>query len=196
MSKEHRLYFNAIANSWHNKTSFDALLKCMVQFGVSPLDIGAGTGALSGPLLQLNRSGRLVAADISEKMLGAVRNLQPAKRILSACTDACCLAFADETFDKIVCYSTFPHIRHPQKALSEFYRVLKCGGRILIFHNCCSRKLNHYHAKIPLVVSFDKLPKSEYLRELMGGTGFVEIRTVEQPDLYWVEAGKVKQQES
>jgi SAM-dependent methyltransferase len=110
-------------------------------------------------------------------------------RVLLSCSDACNLAFTGAIFDKIVCYSAFPHIQKPQRALSEFYRVLKPGGRIVVFHNCCSRKLNHLHARIP-AVCFDKLPKSEYLQALMVGAGFKEIKTIEQPDLYWVEAGK------
>ncbi len=196
MSKEHRSFFNDLAVSWHNKTSSEALLNSMQQFGVKlddlVVDVGAGTGVLTLPLSQLVKSGRVIALDISEKMLATARKNLAGEHIYYSCSDACQLSFHDKSIDKIVCYSTFPHIQKPQCALSEFYRVLKPGGKALIFHNCCSRKLNHHHAKMTSVVSFDKLPKSEYLQTLMRDAGFTEIKTVEQPDLYWVEAEKEK----
>lgn len=183
-----------MAEMWQNKTSPHALFTCMKQFGLLPddivLDIGAGTGALFNPLLRLIGSGKIVAADISERMLKEASIRFPKSRVLFSCTDACNLAFAAATFDKIICYSTFPHIQKPRRALSEFNRVLKSGGKVVIFHSCCSRKLNHYHAKLTGVVSFDKLPKSEYLQTLLKGAGFIEISTIERPDLYWVEAQK------
>jgi len=195
MSKEHRYYFNELAKSWHNKHSSEELYEYMQQFGIRSddvvLDVGAGAGALTSLLVKLITAGRVVAADISERMLNAARKNLAANEVFYLCTDACNLAFAKNTFDKIVCYSTFPHICKPQCALHEFYRVLRPGGVILIFHNCCSRKLNHYHAKRPGIVSFDKLPKSEQLQTLMQKAGFSESKTIEQPDLYWVEARKV-----
>lgn len=154
------------------------------------LDIGAGRGALTVPLSTLVKTGRVVAADLSDNMLSSARKMLNAEHAHYVCTDACAVSFRDETFDKIVCYSTFPHIQNPLRALVEFLRILKPSGKVLIFHNCCSRKLNHYHARIPNVVTFDKLPKSEHLQALLRHVGFTEIQTVEKPDLYWVEAGK------
>ena len=194
MSKEHRSFFNDKAESWHNTSSVASLVRALHQFGILSsdivLDIGAGTGALTSPLLELMDTGHVVAADISDKMLMTARDRLPSEQALYACADACSLAFQDQTFDKVVCYSTFPHIQKPHCALMEFYRILKPGGKALIFHNCCSRRLNHYHAKLPSIVSFDKLPKSEYLQSLMQKVGFREIQTIEHPDLYWVEAEK------
>lgn len=196
MSREHRSFFNELAGSWHNRASTESLLQSLQTFGINSgdriLDVGAGTGILTGPLLKLIDTGHVFSIDISDKMLRAACQNISSEHVDYICTDACHLTLYAETIDKIICYSTFPHIQRPQCALSEFYRVLKPGGKALIFHNCCSRKLNQHHAKMPHVVSFDKLPKSEYLQSLMSKAGFIEIRTVEQPDLYWVEARKEK----
>jgi demethylmenaquinone methyltransferase/2-methoxy-6-polyprenyl-1,4-benzoquinol methylase len=194
MSQSHRFFFNDRADSWHNKTAQDALIRAMSQFGMRGndrvLDIGAGRGALTLPLSTLVKTGFVVAADLSDKMLCCAKKNLNVDRALYVCADACAIAFPDEVFDKIICYSTFPHIQKPLCALSEFLRILKPRGKALIFHNCCSRKLNHFHAKLPQVVSFDKLPKSQQLQALMSAVGFREIKTIERPDLYWVEAEK------
>ena len=195
MSKEHRTFFNDLAPKWDAKTSQESLLQIIQHLGVTAqdavLDIGAGTGCLSAALADvIGDNGRIFAVDVSEKMLHQARQHLQTNTVSFLCSDACQLAFSNSTFNKIICYSSFPHFRRPLCALTEFYRVLKSHGKVLIVHNCCSRKLNHYHAKLPHVVMFDKLPKSEMLEHMFRYAGFVDIKRVERPDLYWVEAQK------
>lgn len=195
MSKAHRMFFNELAPTWDAKSSSDSIFRMLQHFGVTPkdhvLDIGAGTGCVSKSLTRMVReSGRIVAVDFSENMLRQARsNLSPYP-ILYTCSDACQMAFSNSRFDKIICYSSFPHFKSQECALAEFYRILNPGGRILICHNCCSRKLNHFHATRTEVVMFDKLPKSEVLETMCRDAGFSNVKRVERPDLYWVEAQK------
>jgi len=194
MSQNHRSFFNHLAPSWNHKQSlhFENVLR---DFGIRSadiiLDIGTGTGCLLAPLSRLITTGSIFAIDISEKMLSQARKNNTHPGIQFLCADAGDLPLASNMCDKIVCYSTFPHIKNPIAALLEFQRVLGKGGKLLIFHNCCSRKLNHFHAQIPETVSFDKLPKSEILLAMMMNVGFQGVKQVERPDLYWVEAQKV-----
>jgi len=46
--------------------------------------------------------------------------------------DATSLALPEETFDYIICMSTFEHINNPALAMDEIARVLKPGGKALI----------------------------------------------------------------
>ncbi|MDD5433717.1 MAG: class I SAM-dependent methyltransferase [Candidatus Pacebacteria bacterium] len=42
------------------------------------------------------------------------------------------LRFNDGSFDNIICLEVFEYIKSPQKAISEIYRVLKPGGRLVL----------------------------------------------------------------
>jgi SAM-dependent methyltransferase len=46
--------------------------------------------------------------------------------------DAHHLPFADETFDVVICTEVLEHLHTPEQAMSEFRRVLKPGGRLLL----------------------------------------------------------------
>lgn len=46
--------------------------------------------------------------------------------------DAHHLPFADETFDAVVTFNTFEHLRDPKCAASEIHRVLKTGGKLIL----------------------------------------------------------------
>lgn len=47
-------------------------------------------------------------------------------------TDKCKLPFANDSFDYIVSYQVLEHVLIPNNYLSECYRVLKTGGKILL----------------------------------------------------------------
>ena len=195
MSFAHRNYFNNIAESWNSKFGSDSLCEYLRQFGVAPgdkiMDIGAGTGCITQHLNALvEPGGQVVAADISEKMLWYARGRIQDPRIGFACADACALSFRSGYFDRIICYSTFPHIIRPQAALSEMYRVLKSHGKLLILHSCCSRELNRFHAGLNGIVCHDELPPVEKMLTLVKAAGFNVLHSIEKPDLYWLEVVK------
>ncbi len=195
MSQAHRDYFNRLAAVWNEVVSPELRLhELMLRFGVAGgdrvLDVGAGTGRLSTCLSQLvGPSGRVVAADISEKMLQQSKALR-AGNLHFACTDVSSLAIANSSVDKIICYSVFPHLTRPAAALREMHRVLRPRGKLLILHTCCSRKLNAFHAGLEAVVSNDHLPRAADLLPVLKEIGFVQEKIEERPDLYWVEARK------
>lgn len=46
--------------------------------------------------------------------------------------DAHKIPFRDQTFDAVITYNTFEHLRDPLVASAEIYRVLKPGGRLIL----------------------------------------------------------------
>jgi SAM-dependent methyltransferase len=47
-------------------------------------------------------------------------------------SDAHALALAEGTFDVVVCTEVLEHLREPQTAINEMYRVLKPGGALIL----------------------------------------------------------------
>lgn len=47
-------------------------------------------------------------------------------------SDIQALALAENTFDAVVCTEVLEHLREPQAAIDEMYRVLKPGGALLL----------------------------------------------------------------
>lgn len=47
--------------------------------------------------------------------------------------DAHHLPFADEAFDAVITFNTFEHLREPKRAAGEIHRVLKPGGKLVLY---------------------------------------------------------------
>jgi len=91
------------------------------------LEVGAGTGRVSIPLLE--RGADLICCDLSGKMLSRQREKYPAARLVQS--DAACLPFPSNHFEALLVVHVM-HLIGPWKgALCEFKRVLKPGGVFL-----------------------------------------------------------------
>lgn len=101
------------------------------RVGERILDIAAGTGTSSAALAKSGAS--VVAADFSEGMIRVGRERQAGNpNIEFVQADATALPFADNEFDAVTISFGLRNVVEPQKALAEFYRVTKPGGRVVI----------------------------------------------------------------
>ena len=197
MSKAHRDYFNGLASQWDDKMPndpilFDYLIRFNIQPGSRVLDIGAGTGRMTRHLMKrVGKKGCIVAEDIADRMLWKGMRQLDYPCIFWVCDDVMRLSFRDQVFDKVLCFSAFPHFTDPLEALKEMNRVLICGGRLLILHTCSSEQLNALHASLEGPVNKDKLPGIQEMRTLLRESGYKTVQMIENEDLYWVEAEKI-----
>ncbi|WP_241992831.1 class I SAM-dependent methyltransferase [Cryobacterium frigoriphilum] len=101
------------------------------QAGERILDIAAGTGTSSAAIAK--SGAHVVAADFSEGMIqvGRTRHAGNAN-IEFVQADATKLPFADGEFDAVTISFGLRNVVEPKKALAEFYRVTKPGGRVVI----------------------------------------------------------------
>lgn len=95
------------------------------------LDVAAGTGTSSASFAA--QGATVVAADFSPGMIAVGRRRQAGNsRIEFVEADATALPFEDDSFDVVTISFGLRNVVDPQKALAEFYRVAKPGGRVVI----------------------------------------------------------------
>jgi 2-polyprenyl-3-methyl-5-hydroxy-6-metoxy-1,4-benzoquinol methylase len=95
----------------------------------SVLDIGCGDGSASIGLLKPEVS--LTLLDLSQSMLDAARTRVPAQFSTAVCyvnEDVTTAAFANESFDLIICLGVFAHVPNPDKLVKKIAALLKPGG--------------------------------------------------------------------
>jgi ubiquinone/menaquinone biosynthesis C-methylase UbiE len=97
------------------------------------LDVGAGAGFTA---LSLAKSAhRVIATDITPQMLAQTKALAARRRIANvgtALAAAECLPFSDAAFDLVACRLAAHHFRDVPAAVSEFRRVTRPGGRVVV----------------------------------------------------------------
>jgi ArsR family transcriptional regulator len=94
-------------------------------------DLGCGTGAAAAAIAP--HVGRVIGVDASEEMLGAARARSSALRNVEWRTGSLeALPLKDGTLDVAVLMLVLHHVAAPAAALTEAFRALKPGGRVLI----------------------------------------------------------------
>jgi len=96
--------------------------------GEKVLDIGSGRGWFS--FYAQKQGAEVTALDLSEVNLSRIRETEP--RIRTLLTDAAEPQTGGETYDLIVALEVLEHIEDPEKALTNWYSLLRPGGRLMI----------------------------------------------------------------
>jgi demethylmenaquinone methyltransferase/2-methoxy-6-polyprenyl-1,4-benzoquinol methylase len=95
------------------------------------LDVAAGTGTSSASLAKSGAT--VVAADFSPGMIEVGRSRQAhVPNLVFVEADATDLPFGDEEFDAVTISFGLRNVNDPKRALAEFLRVVKPGGRLVI----------------------------------------------------------------
>jgi ubiquinone/menaquinone biosynthesis C-methylase UbiE len=102
------------------------------------LHIGVGTGM---EIINFPPGLHITGIDLSPKMLERAlwRAEQYRGKIKFCLMNAELLAFPDNTFDTIVTVCVFCTVPHPVRGLQECRRVLKPGGKLLMFEHVLSK---------------------------------------------------------
>jgi ubiquinone/menaquinone biosynthesis C-methylase UbiE len=99
------------------------------------LDLGCGAGQIVGHLLKCAPpEAQVTACDLSHRMLTRARTrLGQPPRVTFATADIRHLPFGDDRFDSVSCGLVLEYLPDPRPALAEIARVLKPGGKTLLF---------------------------------------------------------------
>jgi SAM-dependent methyltransferase len=128
------------------------------------LDVGCGTGLLAQ---ELGKEGfDIYGLDISQEMLKLAAPRLSGKIV---CATAGKIPFPSENFDGVICVATMHHIHSVfRDALREMARVLKTGGRLLIWdHNPINPYWLFLMNRVPQDVGSERLfPAGVIIKEM------------------------------
>ena len=101
------------------------------------LDVACGTGDSTVSIAKAAAEGsEIIGADISEGMMALVKGKAEkagvSGRISLQVADGEALPYEDGAFDRVTCAFGIRNFEHKEKGLSEFFRVLRTGGRAVI----------------------------------------------------------------
>lgn len=96
------------------------------------LELACGTGEVTNVLLSLGHD--VTALDFSEAMLGVARAKHAGNRCVRfILADAERTMEPDETYDAVICRHLVWTLTEPEQALADWFRVIKPGGKLLVF---------------------------------------------------------------
>ena len=193
-------FFDTIADQWDGwhdlrelARNLDAILE---KFGIAPgatvVDAGCGTGNLTVSLLngRLDPSGRVLAVDISKKMIDLARRKVTDPRVTWHCGPVDQLPLEDGTVDHVICFSAWPHFHDAATVTLEFRRVLRTGGSLHILHLISRSEVNRIHTHAHPSVHHDMLLPASNVAGLLELHGFRIINMTDDDSRYLITACK------
>lgn len=159
-------------------------LKTIIQCGKITsnsrvLDIGCGTGRLTIPLQQMTQA-EIYGLDLSKEMLEKAKSKRGADEIHWVLGDAKALPFPEKFFDCTFMCLVLHHIDDKAQAIKEMHRVLKHGGRSLIWTSPHQQikgfLLNEFFPSLQKI-DLNRFPSIPVIESLMESVGYANIRT-------------------
>lgn len=152
------------------------------------LEIAAGTGRVTRHIRErILPSAKLVASDISGKMLEVAKKKLGHLAIEWQTIDAQQLPFDDNSIDLVICCFGYMFVPDKQKAFREAYRVLRPGGHFIFTTwdqlennpvSYISRNIAIAYLEEPLLATYDEptsMSNGQLIRSLLKETGFSNL---------------------
>jgi|GEM_PF-87724 len=121
------------------------------------LDVGCGTGIISEKISIMAK--KVIAVDISPKMLKIAQSKRLHKNIKYLKANAEKLPFEDKSFEKVVSFTTLQDVIDIEKAISEIARVCKIEAYVTVLKR--NYKLNNLVDKLDKYFEIEKFLEDE-----------------------------------
>ena len=105
---------------------------CRFSSGLHVADIACGTGYGSSQLSRFGNAASVVGIDTCSKTIAYARRFHSAPHVRYLSRSAYETGLANSSIDLIVSFETIEHVELEDKLLSEFYRLLKTGGHLIL----------------------------------------------------------------
>jgi ubiquinone/menaquinone biosynthesis C-methylase UbiE len=159
--------------------------------GETVLEVGCGTGQLTGWLAEQVAPGRVVAVDFSAGMLAKAqaKGADAEFRVADACRDD----LGRACFDAVLCFHSFPHFRDKPAAVRNLARALKPAGRMMVMHFNSLAGVNAFHDQVGGDVAGDHLPEQGGWDTLLAAAGLRRVEWIDREGLFFLKAEFVAQ---
>ena len=193
-------YFDGIADRWDDWEDLpdlaarlaSGLAELAVGRDERVLDVGCGTGNLTLALTRwLAPAGRIVAVDISPRMVERARAKVGDRRVTWHVAAADRLPLAAASIDRAICLSVWPHVSDRGATAAELRRVLRPGGALHVWHLASRERINDVHADAHApAIRHDVLPSGAESARLLRETGFLVGTVVDDEQRYLITASR------
>ena len=150
-------------------------------------DVGCGFGRSLGKLHQRFAPKRLIGMDIDPEMLQEAAKEVAALDIAAdfICCSSSNIKLEDNSVDLLFCHQTFHHLIDQERAIQEFFRVLKPGG-VLLFAESTRRYIHSWIIRLLFRHPMDvQKTAPEYLAMVRAAGFSVPESAVSYPFLWW-----------
>ncbi len=158
------------------RTSFDVVA-----------DVGCGYGRSLPKLHARFAPRRLIGMDIDPEMLEASSKEVAAHNVNAEfiCCSSSSIALPDDSVDLLFCHQTFHHLIDQERAIAEFFRVLKPGG-VLLFAESTRRYIHSWIIRLLFRHPMDVQKTAPEYLAMVRAAGFdVPDSAVSYPFLWW-----------
>lgn len=150
-------------------------------------DVGCGWGRSLKKLNDRFAPERLIGMDIDPEMLksSAAETEKAGVKAEFICCSSSNIRLEDNSVDLLLCHQTFHHLIDQERAIHEFFRVLKPGG-VLLFAESTRRYIDSWMIRLLFRHPMDVQKTADEYLALVRSAGFdVRPESLSYPFLWW-----------
>lgn len=160
------------------------------------LEIGCGSGPGTKMILKYFSPRKILATDLDPRQIALARKNFINKKVDFEIADATKLNYHDNSFDAVFDYGVIHHLPSPEwrECLNEIYRVLKPGGKVLLY-DISIEAFDTIWGKIIKLFSihpYSKMYRKEEFMSYLKSIGFEIIKRFEESRYFIVVAKKIR----
>ncbi len=188
-------FFDALATHWdddeQNPIQTVERLRSLEDYlklapGQRVLEVGCGTGQITGWLMEKVAPGSVTAIDFSAEMLARAKQKNIGATFMQM--DICSPIPSIGLFDLVLCFHSFPHFRDQTQAMKAMSGLLAPNGRFVVMHLAGSKAINHFHDNAGGAVAGDHLPDEQGWKHLLNTAGLKQELLIDREDLFILRA--------